>query len=86
MGKPAKLRRREFLGSAATAVGLPYLVPCGVLGAPGKPGGGGTADGGPHRCGRDGHGPPEQHDPVPQRGESQHRRGLRRDDRRLATP
>jgi predicted dehydrogenase len=38
MGKPTRLRRREFLGSAATAVGLPYLVPCGVLGAAGKPG------------------------------------------------
>jgi predicted dehydrogenase len=34
----SEIERREFLGAAAAAMAVPYLVPAGVLAQPGKPG------------------------------------------------
>jgi len=36
--KPKKLHRRQFLGTASAALSAPYLIPSGVLAAPGKKG------------------------------------------------
>ncbi len=38
MAEPRAFRRREFLGVAGAGLSVPYLVPHGVLAAPGKPG------------------------------------------------
>src|SRR3990172_11922368 len=38
MKRTCELRRREFFTAAGAALGVPYLVPSGVLAAQGKPG------------------------------------------------
>ena len=38
MTQTHKVRRRDFLAATAAATGIPWIIPSGVLGAPGRPG------------------------------------------------